>query len=244
MKIKIVLASLLINAISALGQGYPLWSSFKLVSVNTSTAGVTGSVTNFPTLVRLSSPADDDIFAEALAGGADIRFAKLDGTQLPYEIETWDAAAKTASIWVLLDAIAGSDITDFKMYWGRAGQTSASNPATVFKTDMFSAAWHLKEAEKAGTGTVGYYLDATTNNNDADDNISSTNREGMVGFGHDFASITNDYTYLTEASRYLPTATSPFTFSSWIKPTTIDTNTSGVPNRILSFGKIPQALQL
>ena len=67
------------------------WSHRANLLLNTSSSGIPLSqdLLGFPLLVRLDSPAFD--FTQAQANGADIRFAKADGTQLPSEIESWDA---------------------------------------------------------------------------------------------------------------------------------------------------------
>jgi hypothetical protein len=134
------------------------WNYSKKIYLNTtpSGAGITGLVTDFPALVRLTSSNFD--FSQAQSDGSDLRFGKPDNTPQPFEIERWDSAAQKAEIWVKLDTVYGNDSTHFiTMYWGgpAAGSTgspqgsaivSLSNGAAVFDTaNGFQGVWHLDE---------------------------------------------------------------------------------------------------
>lgn len=74
---------------------YIAWKYSKKLVLNTtaSGAGISGTVTNFPVLVRLVQ-ADFD-FSRSNATGSDLRFTKPDGTPLSYQIDTWDSANGT-----------------------------------------------------------------------------------------------------------------------------------------------------
>jgi biopolymer transport protein ExbB len=154
-----ILAALLCASVAFSGP-YDSWSNFRMVSVNTGTAGVSGAVANYPLLVRLSNASTatgSDVLAGALAGGADIRFADATGaTALPCQIEQWSAAS--AAIWVLVPSMAGGATTSIRMYWGKSGSTGASNGGAVFDTaKSFVGVWHLGEATDSAA------LDATIN---------------------------------------------------------------------------------
>ena len=71
-------------------------------------------------------------FSQAKANGEDIRFATSTGTPMAYEIDEWDAAAGTASVWVRIPTIKGNARQEIKMYWGKADATSESSGAAVF----------------------------------------------------------------------------------------------------------------
>jgi len=95
-------------------------------------------------------------FAQALAGGLDIRFASSTGTHLPYQIERFDQAGQLAEIWVKADVNA-NDATQFiTMYWGKAGAADSSNGAGVFNNG-FAGVWHMND------GGIGARSDATGN---------------------------------------------------------------------------------
>jgi hypothetical protein len=53
---------------------------------------------DFPLLVRLHKDFFD--FSQAKADGADLRFSTSTGMPLAYQIDEWDPANGTASIWV------------------------------------------------------------------------------------------------------------------------------------------------
>ena len=81
----------------------------------------TASEDNFPVLVRLDK--DWFNFSQAKAKGEDLRFSTSTGQPLAYQIEEWDAAKGTASIWVRIPTIKGNERQEIKLYWGNAVRT-------------------------------------------------------------------------------------------------------------------------
>jgi len=72
---------ILLFYLSALAQDdYTDWNIKTDVTINTSGSGLTGSVSNFPVLVRLTS--SNFRFDLARGSGQDIRFSKSTGTHL------------------------------------------------------------------------------------------------------------------------------------------------------------------
>jgi hypothetical protein len=139
----------------------PGWRFMRQVFLNTTSggAGVSGPAVGFPVCIRLTD--NNFNFGQAQPGGRDLRFAKSDGTPLPYEIESWDSAAGAAVVWVRADTVFGNNGTQsMMMYWGAStgsATVSLSNGAGVFDTAAgFRGVWHLAES----TGSV---LDATAN---------------------------------------------------------------------------------
>src|SRR4051812_10466453 len=105
-----VLGSTLLSAlylfcpeISRAAEDYSAWTRGTDVILNTSSSGanVGSTQNNFPVLVRLTSA--NFPFSQAKGNGRDIRFAKADGSPLPFEIERWDSARAQADIWVRTD---------------------------------------------------------------------------------------------------------------------------------------------
>jgi hypothetical protein len=142
----------------------PQWKYARTLVLNTSTTGadVTGTVVNFPVLIRLT-PANFD-FSQTKAGGADIRFTKSDTTFVPYEIERWDAVALRAEVWVRVDTVHGGDSTQsITMYWGNGNASPQSDGAAVFDTaNGFQGVWHLGEAGSAiAKDATGNHYDGT-----------------------------------------------------------------------------------
>ena len=90
-----------------------------------------GALENFPVLVRLSDVAGFTL-ADFSTPADELRFADSEGTNLDYEIDTWDAASSTALVWVSLPAFdAGATIT---AYWAPtdASALPAVSPAAVW----------------------------------------------------------------------------------------------------------------
>jgi hypothetical protein len=144
---------------------FPDWKYLRPVKIDTAAAGVAGNVANYPVAVVLK--ADNFDFSQASPQGVDIRFGKSDGTPIPYAIESFDAAAKSAVFWVKLDMVMGNNANQsFNMYWGNPAAKDANDTTKVFTAaDGFMGVYHLNED---GTNDVGGYKDSS------DDPINGT----------------------------------------------------------------------
>jgi hypothetical protein len=132
---------------------YGLWTWSRDITLNASASGadIDSDLKGFPLLVALGQ-TEADVFTQSPAH-ADLRFAKPDGTPLPFQVDSWDAAARKAAIWVKLDTLKGGK-TDQRihMYWGRAGaQDSSSGKAVFTAAGGYRGVWHL-EADLADAG--------------------------------------------------------------------------------------------
>jgi hypothetical protein len=182
------------------------WKFNKKIFLNTtvSGAGVAGTVTNFPLLVRLTSGNFD--FSQARSRGEDLRFVKADGTPLPYEIERWDAGTQLAEVWVKIDTVFGNSNNQFFiMYWGNPDALSCSNGAAVFDTaDGFAGVWHLDA-----------FTDATSNA----DHGSASGCPGAIGIAGNarFFNDSTDYIKIEDPpSGALDFDSRSFSFSVWV----------------------------
>ena len=99
---------------------YPAWQHSGVLTILTTPdganlpAGVV--VEGFPLLVRLHKDWFD--FKQAKPDGADVRFADHAGKALAYQIEEWDAANGSASIWVRIPRITGGVfVSAFPSQW-------------------------------------------------------------------------------------------------------------------------------
>jgi len=204
----------------------PGWESFKKLYFNTTVggAGVTGNVYNFPVLVRLTN--NNFNFNEAQPSGQDLRFAKKDGTMLPYEIEQWDVAAKTGAIWVNVDTIFGNDSSRFMlMYWGASASVapvSISNGKTVFDTANGNAGvWHMNQI---GSGTV---KDATSNQYNGVSNSmnASSAVQGIIGGGQGFDGSSGYLSFPGTANSKLNLPEKGlYSISAWVNSSKLDNN--------------------
>ncbi len=140
------------------GTALAAWKYYKELKLDTSAAGanVTGDVAKYPVPVLLSAANFD--FTQAKPDGSDIRFSDAAGTLLPFSIESWDATAKLAALWVKVD-VKGNASQTVLISWGNAAAPATADSHTVFDTkDGFLGVWHLSEA---GSTTAGGYKDAT-----------------------------------------------------------------------------------
>lgn len=191
--------------------------SAKLVlNTTASGAGIAGTVTNFPVLIRLRE--DNFNFTQAKADGGDLRFTKSNGTPLPYEIERWDPAARQAEAWVKVDTVYGNDSTrSIMMFWGDPAATPESNGVAVFDTaNGFQGVWHLNR--KCDDVTYG-------GNNGT--NYGTTDTTGIIGNGKKF-----DGSDSIKIAGLLGTPAS-ITLSAWAQ---LDTVPGGNGGEILSIG--------
>ena len=123
------------------------------------------NLVDFPVLVQLDSSRVD--YSLTQNDGADLRFVDLNGTLLPHEIETWNAAG-TSYVWVKVPQIDGSSGTDhIWLYYGNAVAAAwRQNVAAVWNSG-YAAVYHLDaHARQDSTanlnhGTNSGSLDAT-----------------------------------------------------------------------------------
>ena len=130
-------------------------------------------VEDFPLLVRLHRDTFD--FSKAQPGGADLRFATAEGIPLPHQIESWDAQAGRACVWVRVPRIEGNAIQELKLTWGQSGAGNPSDGAAVFNaSNHFVSVWHLGEEVLDEVGTL------------VSDDVGTSLVEGMVGAARHF----------------------------------------------------------
>lgn len=107
----------------------------------------TATLTNFPFLVRLSSarlPGFDP--ADAGEGGANLRFADLDGTLLAHEVDEWNPEGESI-IWVSVPEFKPG--TAIALYWDPkpGAELPAVTPSDVWDTAGYCGVWHCGDTE-------------------------------------------------------------------------------------------------
>ena len=143
------LATLLGSALFAEALPSPTGFSFDK-GVLFTVAGHTNSVplSGFPVLVRIAPNSPVGFYYTDLhsqSDGADIAFIDMDGSGLPFEIDTWDPLG-TSLIWVKLSTMTNG--TQFAMCWGSAASGKTVCPDSPFAG--YVGVWHMSEA----SGTV------------------------------------------------------------------------------------------
>jgi hypothetical protein len=217
-----------INSGDTTNTNNPTWKYSRRIFLNTSASGaaVSGNVAQFPVLIRLT--ANNFIFSQALAGGADIRLTKPDNTPIPFQIQRWDPVAKIAEVWVKIDTIYGNDSTHFFiMYWGDStgGLTiSQSNGTAVFDTtDGFQGVWHLDDAvgNPISDATANQFLGVSP------DSGKPQVGEGVIGNCRNFDGSKDFISMPSTASGKLNFAEDGiFSISAWVFVDTIDSTSS------------------
>jgi hypothetical protein len=202
-------------------EDYSTWGDSGRFHVDTRAAGASGSVSDFPLLIRL----ERSMFNFAASTGLDLRVADARGKHLDYEIERWDPLEGKAEIWVRCDSLRLGDSAQYlTLYWNRPGATGRSDGAAVFDaSDGYQGAWHL--AREAGGPAL--FRDASGQGNDAtgDGLDSAASAPGISHLGQGLDGVAQS---LHTAKAYQGPDT--FTISLWFKTST----TSG--GKLIGFG--------
>jgi hypothetical protein len=216
-----VLAIVICVVSSQATEDYSNWLHSKYLYINTTSSGanVSGNVLNFTVLIRLKGSDLD--FSQVKAGGADIRFAKSNGTHLAYQIERYVDGSNnqdTAEIWVKVDTIYGNDNTrSITMFWGSSNAADSSNASAVFDTaNGFVGTWHLNNDP---SGTAPQIVDATKNainGTSYGSMISGDLLNCLIGKGIHFDGI-DDRLNFGNGSKVDITGHNSLTFALWVK---------------------------
>lgn len=135
---------------------FTAWTYSRDLSVDASPAGanVASDLANFPLALSLGSESSE-LFTQAKPDGSDLRFAAEDGSHLAYQIESWDAAAKRALVWVRLPMVKAAQVLHLKAYWGKAAAADSSSGPNVFRSqEGFQGVWHMASMADASSNAV------------------------------------------------------------------------------------------
>jgi hypothetical protein len=186
---------------------YPGWQHQGSLHVLTTPDGAdlpaSASEEGFPLLVRLHQDFFD--FSQAQVNGEDLRFSTRTGVPLAYQVEEWDAARGTASIWVRVPAIQGNARQEIRVHWGQAHAVSESNGAAVFNdSNGYLSVWHMTDPVHDEVGTLGS-KDAGT-----------TPTIGVVGPARHLAG--EQGVFGGDTITHFPTGASPHSAEAWFRP--------------------------
>lgn len=185
---------------------YPGWqhsgSIYLLTTPDGANLPASATETNFPVLVRLTEDFFD--FSQAKAKGEDLRFASV-GKALAYQIEEWDPAGGTASVWVRIPTIKGNERQEINLFWGKADASAESNGSAVFNADNgFLSVLHLDEALKDEVGSAQLT------------NKGATIEAGVIGKGLHVAA--GQSLGCGEVINTYPNKAEPNSTAVWVKP--------------------------
>ena len=184
-----------------------------------SVSGYSGSdsFSGFPVLVRIAENSPSGFSYGQLhspTDGADLAFIGMDGTGLPFEIDTWDPDG-TSLVWVTLPSMEHG--TQFVMCWG-----SATSGKTVCGDNPFAdyvGVWHMSEASGTVADATGHGLGAEPGGATQ----YSIGVSGKIGGARQNSTTQSGRVYLLVPNYNDRGVGSSFTVSGWF-------NSKGVPS--------------
>ena len=214
-----LVASLLSLSPTEADAQYPGWqhsgSMFILTTPEGADLPASAAVKDFPVLVRLNKDFFD--FSKAKADGADLRFSTKNGEPMAYQIEEWDTANGTASIWVRIPAIQGSARQEIKLHWGKADAAGESSGKAVFnESNGYLSVFHLGDAAKDEVGTLEVK------------DTGTTATAGVVGGARHFPGKVG--VFGGDKIATLPAGASPHSSEAWFRTSTLNTTIVGWGN--------------
>lgn len=105
---------------------------------------------DFPLLLRLERETFD--FGSARPDGSDLQVLSAAGQPLAHQIESWDARAGKANIWVRIPLVRGNDRQELKLVWGR--ETPGEAASVFSSSNGFASVWHLGPEVRDEVGTL------------------------------------------------------------------------------------------
>jgi hypothetical protein len=250
-----------IGALAALVHAgdYSTWTSYRPVTLSTSGLGLSAAVTNYPVSVRFKASAHKDMLDSAAtqvqANGSDIRVTLADGTtDVPFEIEQLTTGANgRLHLWILASNVPANNASaaTFRVYWGKTGQTTMSNPTATFPTSAgYQAVFHLNDtgatianAANSGLNGIAIGTSTTTGQNAAQGYVSAKSGARVRAFGtsnggEDNATPVENYIKIKPtAGHILSTHTGPLTLEGWIYSSISNSgNTSQGTKHIIAHG--------
>jgi hypothetical protein len=222
--------SVYIRIAAATEANYSAWTGTK--TVNFRSPAMAAAQTHYPILIRLTPSADSLVFVQAKAGGADLRFSRANGTRLRYQLESWDATSRNASVWVQMDNVASAANHEIRIHWGNASANSQSTGSGVFAKELgYQAVWHMN------AGGTGNESDATSNGFTANATNAPADTVGLIGRARAFNGTNQYFMVPNSASGALNLQMNQsYTLSSWVYLDSILTASNGNGQKIIEKG--------
>ena len=169
---------------------------------------VTGTLTNFPVLVRLSTAIEK--FSYGKCKPDEIRFFLPDGTLLEHEIDYWNENGES-TVWVNVPELTADTV--ISAYWGlRAGQ-GILPPITSKTWPEYVGVWHFSEESGSARDSSGngYHTD------NGGGTVSNLNAKVGLARNANMTPMITSVTKLDSASAAKPITTmSKFSVSGWM----------------------------
>ena len=117
---------------------------------------VSGELTSFPVLVKITSTSNPVFSKAQLSTGWDILFTKADGAaKITHEVEYYNSSTSTLCAWVRAPSVSATTDAVMYMYYGCPNATTQESRNGVWDSN-FIMVQHLKE-------TSGQHMDSTVN---------------------------------------------------------------------------------
>lgn len=189
------------------------------LTIDTTSAGanIAGTLSSFPVCVAVTGTSwgavgSAHLFDASNTSGKRVQFFDSAGTNLSYEVETYDTTGGTAIYWVNVPTITGNSTTTVDVGYGSDPNGADQDQRTSVWDSNFQGIWHL------GNGTTLSGSDSTTNANTAT-NIGTT----PAGAGQvDGGAVLNGSSRAMTPADATSLKPAKFTVSAWVKRTTIN----------------------
>jgi hypothetical protein len=184
---------------------------------------VSGALTNFPLLVRLT---DAHLGTSAAVSGNDIHFVAGDAsTPLAYEIDSYDTSTGTLTAWVRIPAL--DTASDLVVYLGYGdGQSSRSNPSSLWSDHHY--VWHLSQ-DPSTSGAGGIRDSAERAHGTAQGAMTTASSvPGVIGKAIAFDGVDDRISFTNDI-----TGSGVSTMEAWVHQSA---QTSGLGSAILTIG--------
>lgn len=170
----------------------------------------TGTLSDFPLLLRLDAGTHPDVFGHAKADGTDLLVTKSDGvTPLDREVVGYDTGTGEAEVWVRADSLSGT-VNRFYLYYGNPDTSLApASPGTW--GPEYRVIYHFDDNPGAGLLTDSSPQGADITLDPAWGWTSADTIAGRIGQAWLFNGTTH---YLN--TRSISTQDSSYAISSWL----------------------------
>jgi biopolymer transport protein ExbB len=190
------------------------WSLRKQFTLDTSATGanITDPIGTTPVLVRLH--AGNFRFSGAKDDGSDLRFVAADDkTPLKYHIEKYDSLLGEALVWVAVPDVKPGAKTQFWLYYGNKKAVASGDSKGTYDADTLGV-YHFNER-----GTPA--LDSSVWANNAQ-SVGKPADDALIGNGLRLDGLAPLTLPASPSSGFA--ANAPLTWSTWIKPGTLQPN--------------------
>lgn len=192
-----------------------LWQSRQQITIKKETIPVT--LTDFPVYVNLAD-LGATFFSQVNASGTDIRVTTSDGlTEIPFEIVMVSTSTSAGELYFKAPTLSSTTDSSFYIYYGNTGASAYASSSTYGSqnvwTNGYVGVWHMNDL------TTGTIIDSTASGY-VGTKGAATRASTQVTSPRGYAQSC-DGTDVTTMGNILNPGASPWTISTWYKPTAV-----------------------